>query len=226
MSASAPRHIVIAIDGPAASGKGTLARLIAERYSLAHLDTGLLYRAVGYFTRASGHDITDKQAAVAEAKALSLSKLTLAELRTAEAGKAASVVAAIGEVRTALLDFQRAFASTPQPGKQGAVLDGRDIGSVICPDARVKFFITATPQTRARRRYLELKAQGSALSEAAILADILERDQRDANRKDAPLMRAEGAHLLDTTDLSIEAAFAAACAIIDDQLDQSAVDER
>jgi len=217
-----PAPIVIAIDGPSASGKGTLAKRIAERYGFAHLDTGLLYRAVGYLVRAAGGEPSDPKAALEAARKVSPAILNRPELRTPEAARAASIVAAIGPVRAELLAYQRAFAATPPAGEPGAVLDGRDIGSVICPDARVKIFVTASPQARARRRFLELQAQGSPLTEGEILSDINERDQRDAARKDAPMVRAEGAHLLDTSDLSIEAAFAAACAIIDEQLEKGA----
>jgi cytidylate kinase len=224
MTAPTPdSFLVIALDGPAASGKGTLARRIAEHYGLAHLDTGSLYRAVGWLVREAGSDPADVKAAVAAVARITPEVLAAPALRTAEAGRDASIVAALGPVRAALLDFQRDFASHPPGAKRGAVLDGRDIASVVCPDARVKIFVTASAEARAHRRYLELRIKGpKGLSEEAILADLKERDARDAARKDAPMVRADGAHLLDTTDLSIEAAFAAACAIIDDQLDRGA----
>jgi cytidylate kinase len=217
---SAP--VVIALDGPAASGKGTLAKRIAAKYGFAHLDTGKLYRAVAYLVAEAGGDPSDKAAATAAAGRITPDLLSLPALRSAEIGRTSSIVAAIGEVRTALLAYQRNFAAHPPGNAPGAVLDGRDIGSVICPQARVKLFVTARPEIRARRRFLELQAEGSQLSEKDILADIKERDARDSSRKDAPLIQAPGAYLLDTSDLSIEAAFAAACAIIEDQLKSGA----
>jgi cytidylate kinase len=213
---------VIALDGPAASGKGTLAELIAKRYRLAYLDTGTLYRAVAKAVLDTGTDPADETAAVAAISRIDPGMLGDEALRTAAVGRAASVVAALPGVRAALLAFQRDFAAHPPNTKQGAVLDGRDIGSVVCPNATVKLFIIANPEVRAHRRWLELKAKGSGIIEAEVLADLQERDARDAARKDAPMRRAQGAHLLDTSDLSIEAAFAAACAIIDDQLDRGA----
>lgn len=207
-------HRVIAIDGPAASGKGTLARRIAAAYGLPHLDTGLLYRAVGARCLADGL-LDDESASVTAARMLDVSTLDADSLRGAEAGHAASVVAARPGVRAALLDLQRAFAA--QPG--GAVLDGRDIGTVICPDAPAKLFVTATAEERALRRYRELKARGSDLSLEAVLADIRERDARDSGRSTAPLLKAEDAVLLDTTDLGIEAAVEAALSIVRSRLD-------
>lgn len=214
-----PKTLIIAVDGPAASGKGTIAKRIAAAYDLAHLDTGLLYRAVGAGVLAAGDDPADEAAALAAVKRITPEALADPALRDPEIGKAASVVAAIAAVRAALLDYQRGFAHHPPGGKAGAVLDGRDIGTVVCPDADVKFYVDAAPETRARRRFLELKAGGSALSEAQVLADIKERDARDAGRETAPLTIAPGAYLLDTTDLSIEAAFAAVRAFIDGQQD-------
>jgi cytidylate kinase len=217
------KPLVIALDGPAASGKGTLAELIAKRYELAYLDTGTLYRAVAKAVLDARADPKDESAAVAAVERIDAARLGDEALRTAEVGRAASIVAAHPGVRSALLAFQRNFAVRPPAGKKGAVLDGRDIGSVVCPDATVKLFILASPEVRAHRRWLELKGRGSPPTEAEVLADLKERDERDAQRKDAPMKRPKGAHLLDTTDLSIEAAFAAACAIIDDQLDRGAV---
>lgn len=217
------KPLVIAIDGPAASGKGTLAELIAKRYDLAYLDTGTLYRAVAKAVLDGRADPRDEAAAAAAVARIDVARLGDESLRTADVGRAASVVAAHPSVRTALLAFQRDFAAKPPGARKGAVLDGRDIGSVVCPDATVKLFIIASPEVRAHRRWLELKAKGNTISEAGVLADLKERDARDAERKDAPMKRPRGAHLLDTTDLSIEAAFAAACAIIDDQLDRSVV---
>lgn len=189
----------IAIDGPAASGKGTIARALAARFGFAHLDTGLLYRAVG----ALGGD------PVAAARGLTPADLARDDLRTAEAGAAASRVAAIPEVRTALLAFQRDFARMGR----GAVLDGRDIGTVICPQAEVKLYVTASDETRAGRRAAELGADP-----AKILADLRERDARDAARATAPLRAAEDAILLDTTALSIDEAVARAAAVVADRL--------
>jgi cytidylate kinase len=205
--------MIIAVDGPAASGKGTLARRLAAHYGLRYLDTGSLYRAVAHAVLAAGGDPAIEADAVAAARRLGAIDVPDAELRTPAVSRAASVVAAIPAVRAAILDHQRAFAAQPP----GAVLDGRDIGTVVCPDADAKLFITASPRTRARRRFLELQAAGSTASEAEVLADLVERDRRDSERPIAPLTRAPDAHLLDTTDLGIEAAFAAAVDLIDDR---------
>lgn len=202
--------MIIAIDGPAASGKGTLARRLASHYGLAYLDTGSLYRAVAHGVLAAGGDPAQEADALAAARRLGEAEIPEGALRTPEVSQAASVVAAIPAVRTAILAFQREFAARPP----GAVLDGRDIGTVVCPDADVKLFVTASPETRARRRYLELAASGEDVDEAAVLADLVERDRRDRERPVAPLIKAEDAHLLDTTDLGIEAAFAAAVEMI------------
>lgn len=202
--------MVIAIDGPAASGKGTLARRLAAHYGLPHLDTGLLYRAVGARCLAAGR-LDDEAASVQAALTLDVSALDPDALRTAELGEAASVVAARPGVRAALLDLQRRFAG--QPG--GAVLDGRDIGTVICPDAPAKLFVTARPDVRAERRFRELVGRGEEIAYEAVLADILKRDERDSGRSSAPLLKANDAVLLDTSDLGIEAAFAAALAIVE-----------
>lgn len=207
--------LVIAIDGPAASGKGTLARRLAQHYGLAFLDTGSLYRAVGVAVIAAGGDPADERAALAAARALDMSKIDERAIRTREAGEAASLVAVMAPVRTAILQFQRDFAANPPGGHRGAVLDGRDIGTVVCPDADVKIFVTASPEVRARRRWLELKNSGADVSEAQVLEDTKERDRRDAERATSPMRPAPDAHLLDTTDLSIEAAFGEAVRIID-----------
>ncbi len=207
--------IVIAIDGPAASGKGTLARRVAERYDFAYLDTGSLYRAVGQAVMAAGQNPADEAAALAAAKGLDLARIDETAIRTREAGEAASLVAVMASVRAAILDFQREFAAKPPGGKKGAVLDGRDIGTVVCPDADVKLYVTASPEVRAHRRWLELKGSGSPVSEAQVLEDTRERDRRDAERATSPMRPATDAHLLDTTDLSIEAAFGEAVRIID-----------
>ena len=203
--------MIVAIDGPAASGKGTLGKMIAAHYGLAHLDTGKLYRAVARDMLGSGADPADVAAALAATRALDLTTLSDPSLMQGRLGEAASIVASHPEVRRVLLGYQRRFAGQ-QPG---AVLDGRDIGTVVCPDADVKLFVTATPEIRARRRYLELNAGGNAVSEADVLADIKRRDERDQNRAVAPLTQAEDAVLLDTTNLDIDAAFKAAIALID-----------
>ena len=203
--------MIIAIDGPAASGKGTLGKLIAAHYGLVHLDTGKLYRAVARDTLAAGASPSDARAALSAAKALDVKTLDDSSLADGKLGEAASIVASHPEVRDALLAYQRAFAKR----KPGAVLDGRDIGTVICPDADVKLFVTATPKERARRRYRELREAGNGVSEADVLADIRRRDERDKGRAAAPLRQAEDAHLLDTTNLDIDAAFKAAIDVID-----------
>jgi cytidylate kinase len=209
------RPFVVALDGPAASGKGTLARLIAKHYGFAHLDTGILYRGVAWMLLNERQDPADEHLAQIAARKFSLDAIKGAGLRSREVGAAASVVAANPAVRAALLEFQRNFAKSPQGGAEGAVLDGRDIGTVVCPDADVKFFVQASPKVRAHRRWLELKDVRRELSEADVAADLAERDARDAARDDAPMTRAADAELLDTTDLTIEAAFAAARCVID-----------
>lgn len=203
--------MIIAIDGPAASGKGTLAARLAAHYGLPHLDTGLLYRAVAKAVLDAGHRPDDAACAVAAARSLDPARFDPATLKAQAIGEAASVVSAIGEVRAALVDFQKKFAAAPR----GAVLDGRDIGTVICPDADVKIFVTATPQVRAGRRTLEFRRNGSPVEEAEVLADILRRDARDTARAVAPLKAAADAHVLDTTALDIEGAFRAALAIVE-----------
>jgi cytidylate kinase len=203
--------MIIAIDGPAASGKGTLGKRIAAHYSLIHLDTGKLYRAVARDTLAAGANPSDQDAALAAAEALELGTLGDPFLVDSRLGEAASIVASHPAVRAALLAYQRAFARR----KPGAVLDGRDIGTVICPEAEVKLFVTAAPDERARRRYRELCEAGNSIAEAEVLADIKRRDERDKSRAAAPLRMAEDAVLLDTTNLDIDAAFKAAIALID-----------
>ncbi len=207
--------VVIALDGPAASGKGTLARLISDHYGFAHLDTGTLYRGVAWIVLSEGGDPADAGRAAAAAREFAVEKIANADIRTKEVGAAASLVAANSGVRAALLDFQRRFALTPPKNAAGAVLDGRDIGTVVCPDATVKFFVTASPKTRAHRRWLELVPARPGLQEGDIYQDLLERDARDAARDDAPMAAADDAELLDTTHLSIDAAFAAARRVID-----------
>ncbi len=203
--------MIIAIDGPAASGKGTIARRLAARYGLPHLDTGLLYRATAAALIGADRDLYDERAAVAAARGLGLTDFDEQALRSREMAEAASVVAAMPGVREALLEAQRAFALRPG----GAVLDGRDIGTVVCPDADVKIFVTASATTRAQRRALELAQRGERADYAAILSDILKRDARDSERSAAPLRAAEDAVRLDTTPLSIEAAVAAAERIVE-----------
>ena len=212
---NAPQRIVIALDGPAASGKGTLARLIADHYGFAHLDTGSLYRGVAWMVLDKGEDPSDPESAANAAREFAVEKIDGADIRTKEVGAAASVVAANAAVRDALLDFQRRFAASPPKNVLGAVLDGRDIGTVVCPDATVKFFVTASPKVRARRRWLELQPVRPELEVTDIYQDLLERDARDAARADAPMAAAPDAELLDTTHLSIDAAFAAARRVID-----------
>jgi cytidylate kinase len=203
--------MIIAIDGPAASGKGTIARRIAAHYRLPHLDTGLLYRATAAALIAEDRDLYDEAAAVAVARGLGLTDFNEATLRTRQMGEAASVVAAMPRVRAALIEAQRAFAARPG----GAVLDGRDIGTVICPDADVKVFVTASPAARAQRRALELIQRGERADYNAILADINRRDARDSNRAVAPLRPAHDAVTLDTTNLGIDAAWAEALRIVE-----------
>ena len=201
---------VIAIDGPAASGKGTLARRLARHLDRPHLDTGLLYRAVARALMDRNVPLSDEAAAASVAAALDPDHLDPARLRGGAMGDAASIVSAYGGVRESLLAFQRRFAA--QPG--GAVLDGRDIGTVVCPDADIKLYVTATPSERARRRFLELSQQGEATTLDLVLEDILRRDGRDAARSVAPLKAAPGAVLLDTTDLDPDSAFAHALQLI------------
>lgn len=202
--------MIIAVDGTLASGKGTVARGIAQAFGLAHLDTGALYRAVAVELLKAGEDPGNAAAAGNAARHLEPSRIDPAAIRTADAGAAASVVAAQPAVRTALFDLQRRFAE--QPG--GAVLDGRDIGTVVCPDADVKFYIDAEPRIRAERRWRELAANGEDIQLADIERQLAERDARDSSRETAPLMRAEDAILLDTTHLSIDATLAEAVHMI------------
>ncbi|KIL97489.1 Cytidylate kinase [Paramagnetospirillum magnetotacticum MS-1] len=204
---------IIAIDGPAAAGKGTLARRLAAELGFDYLDTGLIYRAVGMKLARAGLDPADVALAERAAQDLSPTDLAATDLRIDEAAQAASKVASIPGVRAALLDFQRRFASTP-PGGKGAVLDGRDIGTVVCPEAGVKLFVTASVEKRAERRLKELQEKGLGAIYGTVLADMRERDERDTNRAVAPLVPAQDAAVLDTSDLDADQAFAAALEII------------
>jgi cytidylate kinase len=203
--------MIIAIDGPAASGKGTLGKRLAAHYHFRHLDTGVIYRAVAKALIDAGADPSDEARAVAAAHELDPEKFGHPALKTRAIGEAASVVSAFPQVREALLTFQRQFAAEPP----GAVLDGRDIGTVICPDADVKIFVVADPVIRARRRTLEARSRGEDVDEAVVLADILKRDERDRNRPVAPLKAAADAHVLDNSNLDIEAGLKAAIAIVE-----------
>jgi cytidylate kinase len=202
--------MIVAIDGPAAAGKGTLARRIAGELGLLFLDTGLLYRAVGWQIASQGGDPSDAQLAGATARAFDAAWMLSPDLRGEAAGSAASKVAVVPAVRAALLDFQRRFAASPP----GAVLDGRDIGTVVCPDADAKLFVTASVEVRARRRLKELQDKGETVIWDAVLAAMVERDRRDSERADAPLRPAPDAVVLDTSNLDADAAFAAALDII------------
>ena len=204
VSQSAENSFTVAIDGPAAAGKGTISRAVAARFGLAHLDTGLLYRAVGRRVLAG-------ETPIAAAQSLMPEDLAAPDaLRTAAIADAASKIAVIPEVRAALVDFQRAFAAR----SGGAVLDGRDIGTVICPTAAVKLFVTASPEVRAERRYKELRAAGHDTDLATVLADVRARDARDADRAAAPMVAATDALVLDTSQMSIDEAVAAAIASV------------
>lgn len=208
--------MIIAIDGPAASGKGTLAKRVAAHFGYHCLDTGLLYRAVARDVADRQFRLEDPWAATAAAKGLDAATFDDPRLRGTDAGDRASVVAKIPEVRSALLEYQRAFALTPP----GAVLDGRDIGTVVCPNADVKIYVIASAEVRARRRFLEHQARGEAIGYETVLTDIKERDDRDMNRPVAPLKPAADALLLDTSELDIEAAFDAAVGLIKRKIGQ------
>ena len=196
--------LTVAIDGPAAAGKGTISKAVAAHFGFSHLDTGLLYRAVGRRTLQGLNPVEAAQTLTAE-------ELEQGDLRTAEIAQAASKVAVVPEVRAALVDFQRAFARRAG----GAVLDGRDIGTVICPNADIKLFVTASAEVRAERRFLELEGKGAEVTRDQVLTDVRERDARDSERSAAPMKAADDAILLDTSDLSIEAALAKAIEIIE-----------
>ncbi len=206
--------MIVAIDGPAAAGKGTLGRRLAQHYNLAFLDTGGLYRAVALKILDNGGDPADPATAEAAAKAVRPADLETPRLREDAVSKAASVVAAQPPVRAALLAFQRDFARHPPAGFAGALLDGRDIGTVVCPDATVKLFVTASPEARAMRRFKELQAAGEGIIYSRVLQDIEQRDARDRERQMAPLRPARDAIELDTTALDADAAFTKAADLI------------
>jgi cytidylate kinase len=202
--------MIVAIDGPAAAGKGTLARRLAQHFDFAFLDTGLLYRATALHLARAGGDPSDWSAAEAAAQRVTAADLDDPELRSETVGTLASAVAAIPPVRAALLRFQRDFAARPPGGKSGSVLDGRDIGTVVCPEAGAKLFVTASVEARARRRAKELQDAGAEAIYLRVLQDMQDRDARDSQRRTAPLRAADDAFVLDTTDLDVDAAFAAA----------------
>ncbi len=206
--------MIVAVDGPSASGKGTLARRLAAALNLAYLDTGMIYRAAAAKVLAAGQDPSDAAAAAQAARELRLSDLERPDLRSEDVAQAASIVAANPEVRAALLAMQRRFAAQPPDGKAGAVLDGRDIGTVVCPDAEVKLFVTASPETRAARRHKELRDRGEPSIYARVVQEMEARDARDSARAVAPLKPAPGAHVLDTSKMDVDAAFEAALRII------------
>ena len=202
--------MIIAIDGPAASGKGTLARRLARHFGLRHLDTGLTYRAVAAALLAQGLPLGDEGIAIEMAHNLDLAQMDKSVLSAHEIGEAASRVAVLGGLREELVNLQRRFAKVPP----GAVLDGRDIGTVVCPDATVKLFVTASPEARARRRTEEMLSKGQEANYASVLDDLKRRDERDAKRTVAPMRQADDAVLLDTTEMDIETAFQAAVDIV------------
>ncbi|AEV35187.1 Cytidylate kinase [Pseudovibrio sp. FO-BEG1] len=203
--------MIIALDGPAASGKGTLARQLAEHFGLRHLDTGLTYRAVAAALLARGLPLGDEAVAISVAQNLDLGNLDRNQLSAHEIGEAASRIAVLSGLREELVRLQRAFAEQ----EPGAVLDGRDIGTVVCPDATAKLFVTASPAARAKRRTDELNGKGIPADFNEILVDLERRDERDSTRKDSPLKPAKNAHLLDTTEMDIDSAFRAAVDIVE-----------
>jgi len=208
------KSVVIAVDGTAASGKGTLAKKLAAHFHFAHLDSGALYRLTALAVLDAKGDPKDPADALKGAQSIDLSLAGDPAIRTDVVGQAASQVAAIGAVRQALLDFQRSFLASPPGGSPGAVMDGRDIGTVICPEATAKLYIDARPELRAHRRWLELKGMGIVRDEAGLLAELNARDAADKSRPISPLIQAPDAALLDTSDLGIDAAFAAALALV------------
>ncbi len=211
--------IVIAVDGTAASGKGTLAKLLAKHFAFAHLDSGSLYRLVALGVLEAKGDPAQESEAVAAAHALDLSRAGDPAIRSDIVGKMASLVSAHPGVRAALLQFQRDFAARPLGESRGAVIDGRDIGTVICPEATAKLFVDAAPEIRANRRWRELQALGIARAEHDILEELIARDHADRNRPISPMKPAPDAALLDTSDLDIDAAFAAALALVNPKIE-------
>ncbi|MDD9993917.1 MAG: (d)CMP kinase [Rhodospirillales bacterium] len=214
MPRSEPAPLVIAVDGPAAAGKGTLARRLAAHYGLRHLDTGALYRATALRLLRTNGDPAQQAEAADAARDVTAFDLDDPALRGEEVGQAASVVAVHGAVRVALLDYQRTFAAEPP----GAVLDGRDIGTVVCPDAQVKLYLEATPEVRAERRLCELRSRGVESIESSVLEEIITRDVRDSRRSAAPLKPAADASRIDTTDLGPDEVFERAVAVVDTRL--------
>jgi len=215
--------MIITVDGPAAAGKGTLSQKLADKYCLAYFDTGMVYRAVGLTLLKNGTDLANVAAAEKEAENLTFMKMMELskdkDFRSSEGGKAASIVSSYGGVRSRLLDMQRNFAKDPvfadgTPAK-GVIYDGRDTGTVICPNADIKFFITATSEIRAKRRYDEFIAKGMDAEYDKVLADVKSRDERDANRKDAPMKPADDAFIMDTSDMSIEEVYNKAVEVIE-----------
>jgi len=211
--------VVIAVDGTAASGKGTLAKRLAAHFGFAHLDSGSLYRLVALAVMEARGDLASEKAAVAAARAIDLTRAGDPAIRTDVIGTGASVVSAFPSVRTALLQFQRDFASHPPGEGPGAVIDGRDIGTVVCPDATAKLFVDARPETRAHRRWLELNELGILRDEPGLLAELTARDKADRERPLSPMKPAADAALLDTSDLDIDAAFAAALALVEPKVE-------
>ncbi|MGZ5922736.1 MAG: (d)CMP kinase [Rhizomicrobium sp.] len=218
--------MVIAVDGTAASGKGTLAKKLAAHFGFAHLDSGALYRLTALAVLNAKGDPRNEADAVRGAQSIDLSLAGDQAIRTDVVGQAASQVAAIGAVRQALLDFQRSFLQSPPGGSPGAVMDGRDIGTVICPDATAKLYIDARPELRAHRRWLELKGMGIARDEQGLLAELNTRDAADKSRPISPLKLAPDAALLDTSDLGIDAAFAAALALVSPKIKGASKDRQ
>lgn len=213
--------IVIAVDGTAASGKGTLAKKLAQHFGFAHLDSGSLYRLVALTAIDAGGDPSREEDAVAAAQRIDVSKRDDRAIRSAEIGRAASIVSVFPQVRQALMSFQREFAGHPPGGAKGAVIDGRDIGTVICPEAIAKLFVDAEPEVRAHRRWQELQGRGEPADEARLLAEIVDRDKRDSERAISPARPALDALLLDTTHLDIDAAFAAALALVQPKVEEA-----
>jgi CMP/dCMP kinase len=220
---SSAKSIIVAVDGSAASGKGTLAKKLAAHFDFAYLDSGSLYRAIGVAVLRKGGDPTNEAQAVAAARSLDISQYAPADIRTEAAGVAASQVAAIPTVRAAILQFQRDFAQRPPQGKKGAVLDGRDIGTVVCPEAQAKIFVSASLEVRVGRRIKELRAKGEVVIEARVRADLEARDARDSSRAVAPMKPAEDAWQLDTSALDADQVFDLSKTFVADKIAKAAV---